>query len=104
MTERKQGHSPIVVAKGETLGEAIARAQYTAVPIWKWYSIESAPRMKTILLFAITDRGDNGEVKNWKMATGFWSDGHSEWIWEGRVIDVWEVQPTHWMELPGAPV
>lgn len=25
MTERKQGHSPIVVAKGETLSQAIAR-------------------------------------------------------------------------------
>jgi hypothetical protein len=75
-----------------------------------WQPIETAPKMKTILLFAVTDIGEGGTVKNWKMATGFWHSGFvdhrdmSPWQWDGRQLAKYDIQPTHWRALPDAPV
>lgn len=63
-----------------------------------WQSIETAPKMRTILLYATTDVGADGAVKNWKMETGFWHSGHRTWMWAG-----YDTQPTHWMLLPEPP-
>lgn len=64
-----------------------------------WRPIESAPQMKSILLFAIQDI----ETGNWKMQTGFFHLGYDEWEWEGRILKSYDVKPTHWMPLPKPP-
>jgi Protein of unknown function (DUF551) len=69
----------------------------------EWQPIETAPTMRTILLFAATDIGDDGSVKNWRMETGFWSMGHAGWKWGGYELRPYSVQPTHWMPLPEPP-
>jgi hypothetical protein len=74
----------------------------------KWQPIETAPKMKTILLFAVTDIDEDGTIRNWKMGTGFWHTGwenddiHSPWEW-GRQLYKYELYPTHWMPLPNPP-
>lgn len=68
-----------------------------------WQPIETAPRMRIILLWAVTDISDAGEIKNWKMATGHYSDGDEGWEWDGRVLQPYDVQPTHWQPLPDPP-
>ena len=75
----------------------------------EWRPIESAPTMRTILLFAVTDISEDGAIKNWKMATGFWHSGYAEddrmspWCWDGRQVAKYEIQPTHWQSLPRPP-
>jgi hypothetical protein len=78
-----------------------------------WQPMETAPKMRTILLFAVTDIAKDGTVRNWKMATGAWHTGYedarslergySPWEWGGHQLKTYEVQPTHWMPLPPAP-
>lgn len=71
----------------------------------EWETIVTAPRMKTILLWAVTDLSDDGEVRNWKMETGFlgtYDDEQSEWHWPHR-LEEYDVKPTHWMPLPAPP-
>ncbi len=79
-----------------------------------WQPIETAPKMRTILLFAVTDVAEDGTVRNWKMATGSWHTGYedersravgySPWTWDGHQVRSYEVHPTHWMPLPAPPV
>lgn len=75
----------------------------------KWEPIETAPKMKDILLFAVTHIGANGEVLNWKMATGFWHSGYenderkSPWNWGGSQLMKYETHPTCWSSLPAPP-
>jgi hypothetical protein len=71
--------------------------------IMSWKSIKTAPKNKTILLWAATDIGESGEIKNWHMDTGYWSSGAECWVWEGRQVRKYDVQPTHWMLLPDPP-
>ena len=70
----------------------------------KWQLIETAPKQKVILLFAVT----SSDPENWKMDTGHWLDGFrgepGYWIWEGRKLAAYEIQPTHWMPLPEPPL
>jgi hypothetical protein len=78
-----------------------------------WQPIDSAPKMRTILMFAVTDRADDGSVRNWKMATGSWhtgfddamsaSRGYTPWEWGGYQLKNYDHQPTHWMPLPAPP-
>lgn len=68
-----------------------------------WRPIESAPEMRTVLLWAATDRGADGKITNWKMATGSYHTGYDAWEWEGRILQSYDVQPTHWMSLPDPP-
>lgn len=68
-----------------------------------WLPIESAPKMRTVLLFAVTERRNNGAVNNWKMGSGFWSKGHDAWIWEGHALKIYDHKPTHWQPLPAPP-
>lgn len=65
----------------------------------EWQPIATAPKMPTVLLFAITDT----ETGNWKMETGFWHDGYDAWRWGGHICHTYETQPTHWMPLPPPP-
>jgi hypothetical protein len=74
---------------------------FTCGGIEMWQPIATAPANKVLLLFAVTDRDDNGTVRNWKMATGF-KDTFGEWAWPHR-LSVWELTPTHWQPLPEAP-
>jgi hypothetical protein len=67
-----------------------------------WQPIETAPLQKILLLFAVTDISENGEVRNWKMATG--SADHRGWLWGGHMVQPWDVVPTHWMPLPEPPL
>lgn len=69
-----------------------------------WQPIETAPKMKNLLLWAATDVGENGEIKNWKMDTGYWSSGVECWVWSGYQVRKVDIQPTHWMSLPDPPV
>jgi hypothetical protein len=79
----------------------------------QWQPIETAPKMRNILLFAVTDIAVDGTVKNWKMGTGSWHTGYEDalsmergytpWTWNGDQVKVYEVQPTHWMPLPQGP-
>jgi Protein of unknown function (DUF551) len=68
-----------------------------------WQLIKSAPKNKTVILWAATDVADNGEIKNWKMDTGYWSCAAECWTWEGCQVRKYDVQPTHWMPLPEPP-
>jgi hypothetical protein len=68
-----------------------------------WQSIETAPNMRTILLFCITDP----QTGNWKMETGFRrleADDTLTWVWEGRLLKPYDHQPTHWQPLPPPPI
>lgn len=67
-----------------------------------WQSIETAPGMKIILLFAVTHE-ENGVIKNWKMAAGC-KDCDGMWLWDGRAVKAWDIKPTHWMPLPEPPL
>jgi len=75
-----------------------------------WQPIETAPRSRTILLFAVTDVAGDGTVRNWKMGSGFYHTGYeshdklSPWCWEGRHLASWDVFPTRWRPLPAPPV
>lgn len=64
-----------------------------------WMPIETVPKQHVVLLYALTDT----ETGNYKMETGFWSEGHSAWVWEGRALKPYDTQPTHWMPLPPPP-
>lgn len=78
-----------------------------------WQPIETVPKMRTVLLFAVTDVSDDGTVRNWKMATGWWLTSHegeryrmagyTPWMWDGHQVKVYEPVPTHWMLLPEPP-
>lgn len=78
-----------------------------------WQPIETAPKMRTLLLYAVTDVADDGTVCNWKMATGSFMDGYDDerskargftgWEWGGERLKNWQCQPTHWMPLPAPP-
>lgn len=72
-----------------------------------WQPIETAPQMRTILLFAVTERlADGLSVLNWKIATGFicrGEDGELGCEWEGRELKSYDHKPTHWMPLPDPP-
>lgn len=78
-----------------------------------WQPIETAPKGRTLLLFAVTEVADNGSVLNWKMATGSWREGYTDneskkcgytpWRWDGHQLKNYEHQPTHWMPLPEPP-
>ncbi len=87
-------------ALNKSCADAIHTALVEASPQWR--GIESAPKMKTILLFAVTDNMD-GKVKNWKMATGWFSDGMQVWNWDGHYVTGFDPKPTHWQPLPEPP-
>ncbi len=91
-----------------------ARAAGVSLPVPQgWQPIATAPKMRTILLFAITDVADDGTVRNWKMATGSYHTGYederskelgiSPWNWDGHQLKFYELFPTHWMPLPAPP-
>lgn len=88
--------------------EAIAKAAIAALSALPtkvpegWKPIETAPKMLTVLLFAVTDR-DGETVRNWKMATGWFDEGQDRWHWDGYLLNDWGHQPTHWMPLPEPP-
>lgn len=78
-----------------------------------WQPIATAPKMRVLLLFAVSDVADDGTVRNWKMATGSYHTGYederskergySPWSWDGHQLKVYELHPTHWMPLPDPP-
>lgn len=90
---------------------ALAEAGRSSLPDG-WQPIETAPKMRTVLLFAVTEVDEHGTVKNWRMETGFWhtgyedarsrAEGFSPWCWEGHQLKVYEPQPTHWWQLPAS--
>lgn len=81
--------------------------------VLRWETIDTAPKMRTILLFAVSDVADDGTVLNWKMATGSYhtgyddersrEQGYSPWEWDGHQLMDYQLQPTHWMPLPKGP-
>ena len=80
----------------------------------EWRPIESAPKMQTIILFAVTEQFADGSPQNWKMATGAWhtgydcetsrAAGYTPWTWDGRQLKTYDVQPTHWLPIPSPPI
>ena len=69
----------------------------------RWEPIDTAPKMKNILMWAATDVSETGEIKNWKMDTGYWSSGAHCWVWSGNQLRKYDIQPTHWQPLPAPP-
>ena len=72
-----------------------------------WQPIETVPKMKIVLLWAVTDLGPDGEVRNWKMATGCrctGSEAREWWEWSGYILRDYDIPPTHWMPLPDPPL
>lgn len=58
------------------------------------------PSGRLVLLWAITDES----MRNYKIGTGYWSDHHKMWCWEGAWVDKpWHVLPTKWRILPDVP-
>jgi hypothetical protein len=78
-----------------------------------WQPIATAPKMQTILLFAVTDIAPDGTVRNWRKETGCWMTGYdtdscrkqnlTPWRWGSDQLKTYQVQPTHWMPLPPSP-
>lgn len=73
-----------------------------------WQPIETAPKGKAVILWAVTHINEDGAIGNWKMGTGFvrW-DGDANtpadiW-WEGYWLASYDILPTHWMPLPEPP-
>ena len=84
------------------------RATRTSIPAIAevekaWRPIETAPQSKTILLFAVSDIAPDGDIRNWRMATGFYNGGADCWVWDGNQIRIYDLHPTHWMPLPAPP-
>jgi hypothetical protein len=102
------------VAELEALRAALDAQPPQAPQKDRWQPIETAPKMRTILLFAVTDLADDGTVLNWKTATGSWHTGYEDdrskaqgltpWEWDGHRVKVYELHPTHWMPLPDPPI
>lgn len=79
-----------------------------------WQPIDTAPKDRAILLFAVTDVAEDGTALNWKTAVGSYKEthdselsqryGYSPWVWEGRPVYSYQAQPTHWMPLPEPPL
>lgn len=90
-------------ADDHSMVQAFARHRQTtrtdAEPV-AWQHIETAPKMREILLWADTSTAD---FRNWKMASGYYHDRMNVWIWAGEQVRNWEFPPTHWMPLPAAP-
>lgn len=89
-------------------GRAVGRQEALAESGWQ--PIETAPKMKTILLFAVVDVDENDETRNWLMETGFYhtgyEDGHDNslpWNWGGHQVKTYDIAPTHWKPLPEPP-
>ena len=69
-----------------------------------WQPIETAPSGKLVILFAVTDIAEDGEVRNWKMAVGSKHGPPSPmWNWDGHWVKKYGIQPTHWQSLPPPP-
>ena len=65
----------------------------------QWQPIETVPSGRTVLLFSWSS-----DRTNWKMATGWYSDGAGLWEWDGRWLDKpYDQKPTHWQPLPEPP-
>lgn len=65
----------------------------------EWHPIETAPKYKILLLYALTDT----ETGNWAMGTGNYGDD-GIWTWDGRRLDKeYYLKPSHWMALPNPP-
>ncbi len=76
---------------------ALAQAQM-------WRDIASVPKGRIVIMFAVTDRHEDGRVANWKMATGSFSTYDNRLEWDGHVVDKpYDHRPTHWMPLPSPP-
>lgn len=96
-----------------SLGNTAAKGFGRGAPVGEWQPIATAPKMRTILLFAVSDVAEDGTVKNWKMATGAYhtgyederskAEGRSPWTWDGHQLKSYHLQPTHWMPLPAPP-
>lgn len=80
---------------------ALADTALSALPAQSgWLPIESAPKMKEILLWADTSTPD---FPNWRMASGYYHSEMNVWIWGGEQVHDWNFPPTHWQPLPAAP-
>ena len=68
----------------------------------KWQPISSAPAMKVLLLFAVTER-DGDVTMNWKMGCGSKDGVTGKWFWDGNLLKPYDHHPTHWQWLPDPP-
>ena len=68
----------------------------------EWQPIETAPKGRNIILFAVTDLDDLGAIRNWRMQTGCQSET-GEWYWCDRWLKPYDIKPTHWQPLPDPP-
>jgi hypothetical protein len=85
-----------------TLAEAIAALRASQGPGWQ--PMETCPRGRIVLMFAVTDTDEHGKVQNWKMATGNYSFDGEYLYWDGDRLDKpYMHRPTHWMPLPPEP-
>jgi len=80
--------------------EGLARPQTEEKPDSGWQPIESAPKMRSVILWADTSTPD---FPNWHMGSGHFSTDLNAWIWEGETVREWAHPPTHWMPLPKPP-
>lgn len=65
-----------------------------------WQPIETAPEMRTVLLWADTS---TPEMANWHMGSGFYHREIKAWVWEGETVREWVFPPTRWQPLPAPP-
>jgi hypothetical protein len=69
----------------------------------EWHPIDTVPRMRNVILFAVTERLGDGSVANWRMDTGYATFDPIEWTWGGRRLEVWDHKPTRWRPMPDPP-
>ena len=98
------------VENAEAILTALRAAESSADTVRpdEWQPIETAPKQKILMFFAVTEWNDDGSVANWKMATGSYNDGWATeqllWTWDGRVLEDGNILPTHWQPIPTPPV
>lgn len=71
----------------------------------EWTPFETPPPAnRIVLMFAVTDRAEDGKVRNWRMGTGVRYERPDQIEWEGRHLKEYDHKPTHWQFLPLPPI
>jgi hypothetical protein len=72
-----------------------------------WKTIASAPTDRHILLYGKQVGGSRNDEVKWDgniVASGYWDGIDTSWCVTGSTWRGPFIKPTHWMELPEAPV
>ena len=74
---------------------------------WHLIATEKPEYGRVVVFYAPTDISNDGVIRNWKKASGYLMRGYLDepdyFNWDGRRMQPYEAQPTHWHHLPEGP-